>query len=195
MIRLFTALCKSLFDSLTDETIFLKATEDFSHHASECPNCAAIGKLVPYGKYSRSLTSYEDGSIKDRRICPFQLKCKSCKKTHAILPDILIPYSPYSLRFMLTVLIAYFERETTVVAICEHFCIAVSTLYAWKQCLLEHKELMIGVLLSKKEPALAFLKGLFESMALSDRIQDFFQRYAFSFLQHQSIMKTCSRPP
>jgi len=195
MIRLFTALCKTLFDSFTDEIIFQKATDDFNHYCVKCPNCGVIGKLEFYAKYFRSLISYEDGTIRCRRVSTLRFKCKSCNTTHALLPDILIPYSPYSLRFVLTVLIVYFERETTVAAICERFFIAVSTLYAWKQRLLEHKELMIGVLLSKKEPALAFLSSLFESIVLSERLQDFYRRYAFSFLQNKSMVTAYYYPP
>jgi hypothetical protein len=54
---------------------------------------------------------------------------------------------------------------------------------------------MLGVLVSQKEPALAFLHGLFTSRNLSDRLHSFFQRYAFSFLQNQSIPAARSRPP
>ena len=131
----------------------------------------------------------------ESRISPLRFKCSSCGTTHALLPDVLIPYSPYSLRFKLVVLIACFERDTTIVAACDHFGIAVSTLYAWKARLLEHKELLLGVLASRKESFHAFLGGLLRSDCLSSRLYNFFHRHDFSFLQHQSMTAARSLPP
>jgi len=195
MIRHFAALCKTVFDKLTDEALFHKATGDFSHYGARCPNCGATGKLSPYGDYARGLVSIGDGTIVECRVEPIRFKCSSCSTTHALLPDILIPYSPYSLRFKLAVLIAYFERETTVAAICGRFGIAVSTLYAWKERLHEHKDLLLGALASQKEPALAFLCGLITSEDISGLIGGFFRRHAFSFLQNRSAPAARSLPP
>jgi transposase-like protein len=154
-----------------------------------------MGKLSSHGRYSRGIVSLVRGGIDERRISPLRFKCTSCGATHALLPDILIPYSPYSLRFKLSALSAYFERDTTVAAVCERFGIAVSTLYEWKKLLLEHKNIMLGVLASRKTDALAFLRGLFESSRLSSRICDFFRHHAVSFLQNQSMATTRSIPP
>ena len=195
MIRRFTTLCKAILDNLSDEDIFLKATDEFRHHGEKCPCCGAVGKLSPYGGYSRNLVSHKNRITIESRVRPLRFKCASCRATHAILPDILIPYSQYSLRFMLTVLLAYFKRDKTVVAICERFGIAVSTLYAWKERLLKHKELLLGVILNRKQPARTFLQNLFGSADISDRLLYFFNQYAFSFLQNQPIAATCSPPP
>ena len=80
-------------------------------------------------------------------------------------------------------------------AICERFGIAISTLYAWKNCILEHKELLLGILADKKKPILAFLQWLLECTCLSERLQDFFRRHAFSFLQNPPMTTTHTRPP
>ena len=106
-----------------------------------------------------------------------------------------MPYSQYSLRFKIAVLIAYYERDTSVAEVCRRFNIAISTLYAWKERLLEHKDLMLGALISMKTPALAFLRNLLGSSGLSKLLGDFFRRHAFSFLQNQSATATRSRPP
>jgi transposase-like protein len=194
MIRLFTTLCKSLLESFTDVAIFRDATEAFCHYGKKCPGCGAE-KLSPYGSYSRNLVSYEDGATVESSVSPLRFECTSCGTTHALLPDILIPYSPYSLHFKLTVLVAYFERKMTVVAICQHFGVAVSTLYSWKKRLLEHKELLLGILASLEEPVIAFLRSLLGAACISDRLRSFFHRYSFSFMQNQSIKTTRSRPP
>jgi transposase-like protein len=96
---------------------------------------------------------------------------------------------------MLTVLIAYFERNTTVVEVCKYFSIAVSTLYIWKERLLEHKELLLGELMSRKKPALAFIHTLLGSDCISDHLSDFFHRHDFSFMQDRLTVATRSVPP
>ena len=195
MIRVFTALCKSLFDVLTDVVIFKNATDGFSHYDEHCPNCGAAGKLSPYGSYSRDLVSYMGGATIEERIKPRRFECASCGVTHALLPDIVVPYSPYSLRFKLAALSAYFERNMTVAAICEHFGIAVSTLYSWKELLLEHKELLLGTITNLVKSVIAFLQSLFEAPCLSNYLRCFFHRYAFSFMQRTPVTATRSPPP
>ena len=195
MIRLFTKLCKALLEKFTDIDIFKDATDEFRLYNERCPNCGTYGKLSPYGSYFRNLVSYEDGATVESCVSIRRFECASCGTTHALLPDIVIPYSPYSLRFKLTVLIAYFERNTTVAAVCERFGIAVSTLYSWKDRLLEHKELMLGMLASLNEPGITFLRNLFEAVCLSDILYSFFRQYACSFMQCQPATTTRSPPP
>lgn len=189
------ALCKTMLDNYSDEELFSKATERFRHYDVQCPGCGSP-KLSPYTDYSRGLISYEKGNVVDRIIWAKRFVCKSCGSTHALLPDILTPYSAYSLRFKLTVLIAYYERDTTVAAVCERFCIAISTLYAWKDRLLEHKELFLGMLTSNSVPAVVFLRRMIKPTTdLSILLRSFFRRYSFSFLQNRSMSATQNRPP
>jgi len=195
MIRHFTELCKLIFEDLTDLTIFQDATDGFNHFGKKCPRCGASGMLSPYNGYFRYLVSHKDGETIVYRVWIRRLKCESCCATHALLPDIIIPYNSYSLRFKFTVLIAYFKRKTTVAKICEQFGIVVSTLYAWKVLLLEHKALLLGALACRKEPTLDFLHRLFDSTSLSDHLSSFFYRYAFSFLQKRLSTTTSSLPP
>jgi transposase-like protein len=195
MIRLFTDICKTLLENITDEGIFQDATNNFIHYTEKCPNCHTSMNLILYSDYVRNLVSFEDGKVIERRVKPKRFKCASCGKTHALLPDILIPYSPYSLRFKLSVLTAYFQRDTTVEAICQCFGIAVSTLYEWKKCLLSHKELHLGILINRKEPASSFLRGLLESTCLSEHLHHFFHRFAFSFMQRTPATASHNRPP
>jgi len=201
MIRYFVELCKQKLESLSDETIFHDSTSGFNCYGKKCPKCGATGTLSPYGDYPRYLISFKGGKIIESLVKPLRFECKpggtthGCGTTHALLPDVLVPYSPYSLRFMLTVLIAYFERDTTVVAICKRFCIAVSTLYVWKARLLEHKALLLGELMSRKKPALAFIHNLLGSDCLSDHLSGFFHRYDFSFMQDRLQVATRSVPP
>jgi transposase-like protein/ribosomal protein S27AE len=195
MIRLFSTLCKKISDTLIEEEAFCKATNGFRPLSEPCPKCGASGKLSPYGDYKRWLVSTDGKGVIAECIYPLRFKCGSCGVTHALLPDILVPYSPYSLRFKLAVLIAYFERDSTVAAVCESFGIAVSTVYEWKKLLESYKRLFLSAVLSMKEPALAFLKGLLGEACLSSRLEGFFRQYAISFMQARPMLATQFLPP
>ena len=166
--------------------------EEFNHLCGACPKCGAKGKLSEYGDYGRGLTSYEGGQIVDSDLRASRLYCSSCESTHALLPDIVVPYS---LLFMLNALIAYFERAMTVEKICAHFGIAVSTIYDWKDRIALHKDLMLGLLISSKAPSPGFLRGLLRSCRLSDSLRKFYRKHSFSFMQRRSAPTTRSRPP
>jgi len=195
MIRYFASVCKTIIKALSDEAAYQEATDEFKHYDAKCPRCGAKGKLSPYGSYERGLVHLVDVKMLDCRVKPLRFKCASCNTTHALLPDVLVPYSPYSLRFMLSVLLAYFERTMTVSKICEHFCIAISTLYVWKGKFLKHKDIMLGIITSLKKSAIDFLRELLGSSHISEYIQDFFRRYAFSFMQGQCAAAARSFPP
>lgn len=169
--------------------------DGFSHLGAACPKCGAPGTLSGHGDYGRDLTSYEGGQIVDSHVRPLRFYCSSCEATHALLPDIIVPYSPYSLLFMLTALIAYYERATTVAEVCARFGIAVSTIYDWKERIALHKDLMLGVLISQKQREHSYIVGLLRSSDLSDILCRFFRKYGLSFMQNRSEPATRSRPP
>lgn len=57
-------------------------------HKLICP-CGQTGQLIKHGKYTRSVKTPE-------KLMPLEikrLKCKACSKTHALMPEFLVPYS------------------------------------------------------------------------------------------------------
>ena len=195
MIRLYEAICKAYFNELTERQMFQKATDSFSHLKEACPKCGAKGKLSEHGDYGRYLVSFEEGEITVSLVSPDRFYCSSCGTSHALLPDIIIPYGRYSLLFVLAVLIAYFERAVTVANICEKFGIAVSTIYDWKERIALHKELMLGALINQKHGMHAYVLWLVGSGDLSGILRRFFRKYGFSFMQCRSESAARSRPP
>lgn len=196
MIRLSTALFKVLLKKISEEQAFLETIGAFSLYGTACPRCNATGKLSDYGEYTRGHVSLENGVIADIRINPARVKCASCNTTHALLPDTLTPYSSYTLIFKITAIIAYYERDTTVVDLCASLNIAVSTLYEWRKLLAVHKDFMLGVLISRKTPVLAFLSGLLGSVDISGIIRSFFNKHGFSFMQRNaSVSAAYCIPP
>ena len=195
MIRLFTAFCKAFLEKLNDWQAFQDVSVGYIHHTEQCPRCGAIGKLSEIKGYTRWIVYRSGGMTANSRAEVRRFNCESCGATHALLPDILVPYSVYSLQFKMSVLIAYSERETTVVKICESFDIAVSTLYEWKKLIAGHKDLMLGALISLKTPALDFLRGLLGSCRVSEPLGSFFGKYGFSFMQGPRTATTRPVPP
>jgi len=168
--------------------MFTEAMLDFSKEklptlAFPCPFCGAKHPhWSEFASYERYLVSFEKGLPVTYRIVVSRIICSSCGHTHAILPEIIIPYGSYSLIFILTVLRDYYLSHMTVHALCDKYLIATSTLYAWKRLFLIHKKLWLGILENAATKPLTFLSSL-PSLTTSDNLTIFFQHHAQSFLQ------------
>ena len=69
----------------------------------ECPACRCAGNFTGHGRYRRTivLRGREEG-VEVRRV-----RCASCRATHAVLPEGVVPYKSYSEPFVLAVLHAW----------------------------------------------------------------------------------------
>lgn len=92
--------------------------DSYSHTLQECPSCHSAGNLIPHGSYKRNIIDFSRNKTTYRKISVKRLKCRSCGHTHAILPDLIVPYAQYSLFFLLRVLGEYFLRSKTISQIC-----------------------------------------------------------------------------
>lgn len=188
MIRAFTVFCKLNFIKLSAKEMFTEAMLDFSKDklptlVLPCPSCGAKHPYwSEFASYERDLISFEKGSPVTYTITVSRIICSSCGHTHAILPEIIIPYGSYSLIFILTVLRDYYLSHMTVQALCDKYMIATSTLYAWKRLFQIHKKLWFGILEDATTKPLIFLSSL-PSLTTSDDLAIFFQNHAQSFLQ------------
>ena len=183
MIRNFTILCKLNLKNISDSRLFSDSLASFSPSKAVCPVCGAKGCLSYHASYSRDLIGMDKGSLFSSMVSIPRVICSSCRHTHAILPDILIPYGSYSLTFILNVLKEYFKGSTTLISLCSRYQISPSTLYAWKKLFFIHKELWLGMLADSMEKPLKFLNNLFHLDHMSVFIQAFFLQCSFSFMQ------------
>ncbi len=178
MIRPFTVFCKLNRISFSDRQWFKQETGSLSHTDGVCPACRAKACLSPFASYTRYLVEWAGGNPATHEITVQRYQCSSCGHTHALLSSALVPYSSYSLRFILMVLQAYFLHRDSVQAVCERAGISVSTLYRWKSLFLAHKALWLGVLESLETSAPAFLDGMDGIL-----LRGFCLKFLFSFLQ------------
>ena len=87
MIIVHSADVKELAQESYDEM-----TDSLHLELMKCPFCHHVGFYVN-SYYERSVDNGEDSF----RLLVKQIICPVCKKTHAILPDSIIPYSKYTI--------------------------------------------------------------------------------------------------
>jgi hypothetical protein len=187
MIREKAILFKLNQIKLLDKQLFDSTPESYEI----CPRCGAEGCLRPHDFYNRDLISINNGIRTDDKISIKRVKCYSCKATHALLPDILIPFGSYSLRFILFIMRAYIFRTGTVNALCDYFCIAHTTLYKWIHLFNEQANLLLSSIEQIScitAPVLDFAEGIKALPSL------FFERYRFSFLQNMKRRRQVPAP-
>ena len=110
----------------SDIELFSDTIKRFNPHKCHCPVCCAKGQCKRIGSYPRMMITIKDRERYFSVIRITRVKCLSCQHTHAVLPDILIPFGSYTITFILSVLKAYLLREGTVTELCAHYQIAAS---------------------------------------------------------------------
>jgi hypothetical protein len=166
--------------NFTDQQLFDTAVSAFDTSACSCPLCNAKGRLKQIKPYERHMISVTNGAREDTVLSVRRFLCESCGHTHALLPDILVPFGSYSLRFILTVLAGYLERPGTVADYCAQWQIGVSTLYGWIHLFISHYNAWCLIL----DRILWVCRDALQSVSSVPAFPSgFLSRYGFSFLQ------------
>lgn len=156
--------------------------ERFRPALETCPVCGSKGMYI-HCYYGRSIIDFMDGQPVSDDICILRLECRSCSHTHAVLPDIIVPYSCHSLFFILRVLAEYFMHRTTLEVLCERFQITPKRLYSWLKQWNAQKLVWLGILQDLETSSLAFLKSLMGMECYSVFASSFLKLAELSFLQ------------
>lgn len=195
MIRVFELFSKLNFINISAIDFFLQSMDQLNLNSHICPFCKTTHPdWVKHAVYERYLISFENNHSVTYTILVTRYRCSSCGHTHAILPELIIPYQSYSFLFIISVMRAYFTKALTVEKICKKYDISISTLYSWKKLFLKHKKIWLGILNDATTPTVLFLK----SFAFLDRLKQlkaFFLTAGVSFLQGASVMKTAKSIP
>jgi hypothetical protein len=152
----------------------------FQVDKATCPHCGAKYNCTFFSSYSRNMITFENGSNTCHSIVITRVICNSCSRTHAILPDNLIPYGSYTLSFILTTLRAYFLGTKTVAYLCDYFQISISTLYAWIHLFKEQKLVWLGVL---NDATTSPIKFIHDILNLKVSLNLFYKTINVSFLE------------
>lgn len=155
----------------------------FQPEQETCPICGSTGNCHIHDYYSRSIIDFRNGHPKKDTLCVLRVFCDSCEHAHAILPDLIIPYSTYSLFFILRLLGEYFAGLCSVERLCEKFGITLNQLYKWLTLWKTHKLEWLGLLADAEVSDKAFLKSIVSSDGYSAFSMEFIRRLRISFLQ------------
>lgn len=192
MIRKKSLFCKLIRIKNSTKSLFVSYMAGYSPQLDACPCCGARGSLRIHAYYGRSVIDFIGGEPVRQELTVLRLAC-SCGHTHAVLPDVLVPYSSYSLFFILRVLAESFARLSSIEKICERFSITVNQFYKWLGLWKKQKEEWLGVLSSMEVSHAAFMKGLLSMPCYSDFASGFAAQSAVSFLQSHKNPAHCRR--
>ena len=180
-----------------------------SHHCQRCNKRIWADKTVT--SYAREFVWPCNGTKRTDTLWIPVMLCRECGKSadgtgtengdynHAILGGIIIPFTKYSLPFILTVLDCYVNRTGTVEEVCEKWGICRNTLYNWRKLFMDQYNLWTDSLhttealkeeIKRDDPNARSLgrRALVTAIGLINRMIEtvicrFFQRFTYSFMQ------------
>lgn len=188
MIRLFLDVCRTYHKIKNlDEHFVCSILEDLCFSmTSGCPSChAPSSALCRNGSYKRHLVCYHDGHVCDRLMTVRSVLCSSCSSSHALLISVIIPYSSYSLGFLISLLYARLTRKfPSVLSLCAHFDISESTYYRiQKRFVLDSKQLMAALHDFVQDAGTTTALFSISPSSLHGPLSVFFRSTGHSFLQ------------
>ena len=155
----------------------------FQPELETCPICGSTGNCHIHDYYGRSIIDFRSGAQEKSDLCVLRVFCDSCNHAHAILPDVIIPYSSYSLFFVLRILGEYFAGFYTIEQLCERYRISQNQLFKWVALFKAHKQEWLGLLADAEISDLSFLKNLASAGSYSSFSMEFIRCSSCSFLQ------------
>lgn len=182
MIRAFSILLKGISPQhLSDYEIFNSILQEELRRPGSCPSCGCrqpcYKRISPY---RRQMITVSDGRRSQTDLQIPRLRCSSCGVSHAVLPEVLIPFGSYTVRFILTVLHEYLHRSCRVTDLCDYWQISVSTLYAWIRLFATHYSVFYGIMNRIRSVCDDALQRVGSDPSLPGQ---FFDAFRFSFLQ------------
>lgn len=189
MITVKTLLGKLNSLPFSDETMIKDALRQLDRSRIRCTVCGAVGRCRPSGAYKRMMITIVDGRRSEMELEVPRVCCDSCRHSHALISDILVPHGSYTLRFILHVLDAYLQRREPVIRLCEQWAISISTLYGWLHLFLEQYNIWFRILERISWVTKAALSKIGD---IAEFPAAFFERFRFAFLHRPT---TRSRPP
>ncbi len=132
MIRVFSFLCKHNFSKISAKERFDVAM--LTLNVAGCP-CSSCGTKKPNWKrhayYLRYLVDFLNGVSVTYSVKVIRYRCLSCKATHAILPEHVIPFKSHGLLFVLAVMRDFFVARASKKQLCRKYSISERTLNLW----------------------------------------------------------------
>lgn len=183
MIKKNLLLCKLIRIKSSSKFLFDSYMEQFQPELETCPVCGSSGNCHIHDYYDRSIIDFLSGRKQKEHLCIMRVFCESCNHAHAILPDIIVPYSSYSLFFILFILGEYFAGLHTIEQLCERFDVSEKQFYKWLNLWKSHSAQWLGMLETSETDNTSFFRQLILRDSYSAFSMDFIRLTAHSFLQ------------
>jgi len=202
MIRLFLALCKCfhLTKNNDDYEIYRSYMDSALSDMIPCPfsSCGQKGNYHEDGSYQRLLVCYTNARVERYEITIPRIECNSCGHSHALLAPVIVPYSPFSFHFVISLLYDFITHKyDTVAALCQVYDIAVSTLYRIYHRFTSDRKLMLGMIeaaVTQTQELLDLLADSSFTLNVDNRLHDFFRSNHASFLQARCRIRLKPKP-
>ena len=183
MIRKNLLLCKIIHVKTSSKSLFDSYMEQFKPQFETCPICGSTGNCHIHDYYGRSVIDFKGGRQDKSQLCVLRVFCDSCQHAHAILPDIIIPYSGYSLFFVLRILGEYFAGLYTIEQLCQRFNVSQNQFYKWLTLWKSHKKEWLGLLADTETSDYDFFNQLVALHSYSSFSMEFIRLTSHSFMQ------------
>lgn len=157
--------------------------ERFRPELETCPICGSKGSCHVHDYYGRTLIDLHAGKRITSMLCIQRVYCDSCEHAHAILPDIIIPYTRFGLIFVLRVLAEHFTMRSTIEQLCEQYDISINLLRKWIKLWHSHKQHWLGMLADLEISSPTFMQFLNTLESYSAFSMEFTRQTSYSFLQ------------
>lgn len=182
MIREKALRCKLFSQKETPAEQLAGFMRSYDPMLERCPCCYATGTCKRHAYYSRYLIGFSNGRPECQQVSILRVICTSCRHTHAILPDFIIPFRQFSLPFILKVLHDYFTHRS-LSRIRNLFGVSYRLLTTWRKLFQSHKLLWLGILKNEETTSADFLARICDSDCPSDFFSAFYGRLKRSLLQ------------
>lgn len=205
MIKKSVELCKCFHKFNKENEFQLYTTLKFENNliSSACPSCGAPAwAFHKDGHYKRQFICYQDNKVVYHEIMITCVECSSCGHSHAILPNYIIPYSSYSIGFIVNLLYEYLTNQyKTIEELCTRFEISIPTFYRIYNCFKSD-----SILIKSIATTLEYLSTLELATRLFQMLSNTFYSiltqfscvYGYSFMQQRNkirLMNVSTDPP
>ena len=196
MIRVNAKLGKIISCKISDIDLFNASLSlvDLSEEICSNPKCQAKGCCRMHASYTRDIISFYHGKRQESHVVIPRVYCESCGKTRALIPEHLIPYGSYSIRFILAVIYVYSKKKYTVADLCERYSISASTLYTWLKLFKEHFNSWFSVMEQIRSKSVTS-NDINKIYSCENFPSSFYKRFNFSFLQQRKTSPPNLSPP
>lgn len=160
---------------------YKKSLDKLNLKKTACPNCQARGQFKNHGHYSRHVIVLLGAQVTHEVIEVKRVKCKSCNRTHALLPSFILPYHTHTYSVILKCLDEKIVQKKKIKELTDLMGISFQLLFNWiKRFKSQHTESYLVFergFLSLTDCLVAILTDRFWFLAR------YFDEHRYSFMQ------------